>query len=160
MLCICTNRVIGFATSAWGGAITLTAWSVRLSEMGTTLWQIIAFSARQHCSRTARRRQSTVFTIGAHTSPGKSPDPAKQTRTLHFLNLHLWHALTTLLLTSTVPRDTSDFGERGILCEEAIVWACEESKNGFKCWQASVTSEWSIEVLGDWTGPYHAGSCC
>ena len=59
MLCICTNRVVGFATSAWGGAITLTAWSVRLSEMRTTLWQTIAISARQYCSRTARRRQST-----------------------------------------------------------------------------------------------------
>ena len=55
------------------------------------------------------------FTVGAQTSRGRSPEAAYRTRTLHFLNLHLWHALTTLLLTSTVPSDPSDFGERGIV---------------------------------------------
>ena len=55
-------------------------------------------------------------------------------RTLHFLSLHLWHAFTTLLLTSRMSRDASgelrDFGERGILWQETMIWARE----GLKGW--------------------------
>ena len=112
-------------------------WKLTLIER-LVYWTSYAFhmykSRHQICNECMGSRRHTKSLVSKNVGDGNQPaaDPAYQTLTLHFLNLHLWHALTTRLLTSTVTSDPSDFGERGMVGLEAMFWArpCEESKDG------------------------------